>query len=334
MTSYLFRLTFSAPKNQVFPIPSATCEFSLPPNTVAILVARNAETLADATSLHIQVGGFPDAATARLSGERLRQQLRILNAVLHLGLNIPVGDTVSSQAAESVKIRAKEKSGETIVDSVRGVNVFPDDGEHFEAFPAGQFSVFPSDATHALKSLAEMWKLDLSLDERSEEALNLLGAARNDASPRTAFLATYLAMEILVVRRPRSDAAKALLKSIDENIAQSSLQDSDKASLRGAISKLNEESYGAAFRRLATGIQEPKEIAGYPVADLLRISRRVRNDIAHGAHVDASIDISKLGGALRTMALMLIWSRCKLPSFTTQRPASSIRADHMEIRVL
>lgn len=334
MTSYLFRFTFSAPKSSVFPIPEASTSFRLPPDTQATLVARNAESIADATSLHIQVGGFPDMESARASGERLRLYLRVLNAALHLGLHVPLGDTVSSQAAEHVKAAANAKSGGVLVDSISGLNVFPDDGHHFEGSWSGHFSVFPSDPTYALKSLAELWKLDLSLDPRSEDALNLLGTASGEANPRTAFLTTYFALEILVDRLPRSHEAKLLLKTYEESITASSLPDDDKASLRGAIGSLHMEPYGAAFKRLAATIQTPAEISGYSIPNLLKSCQQVRNGIAHGTPLPANLDIGKLSSALRSMALMMIWSRCKLPPFATRIPASSVRADHFDFRVL
>lgn len=334
MTPFLFRITFSAPKNKVFPITQPSVEFKLPPDKVATLVARNAASIADATSLHIDVGGFPDEKSARACGERLRLNLRVLNAVLHLGLDVPMTDSISGQFADHVKAAANAKSGGILVDSIRGVHVFPDDGQHFEAFASGHFSVFPSDPTYALNSLTDLWKLDLSFDSRSEDSLNLLGTAAAEANPRTAFLTTYFALELLVDRLPRSSAAKALLNTIEHTLIASSLPDDEKASLRGAISSLHVEPYGAAFKRLAASIQTPSEISGYSIQDLLRVCQKTRNDIAHGTPLPADLDLGNLSSALRSMALMMIWSRCKLPTFTTQRPASMIRADHMDLRVL
>ena len=59
------------------------------------LAARNADSLDKATNYHIDAGGFDSVLAAREAAEALGIRLRLLNAILNLGLNIPIEDKMT-----------------------------------------------------------------------------------------------------------------------------------------------------------------------------------------------------------------------------------------------
>lgn len=86
--------------------------------------------------------------------------MRLLNAVLGLGLNVPVGDKVSARVSEEIKNKLKSEQGATVVDSVWGASVFPDDGHHFEYVIRGNFVVSPSNPEYLLEGIKKLWNLN------------------------------------------------------------------------------------------------------------------------------------------------------------------------------
>ncbi len=144
------------------------------------VLPRNAETLDRATNFHIDGVGFLSADEARAASEALRIRLRLLNAILGLGLNIPVGDKISGQVSQEIKNKVSLEQGATVVDSVWGAAIFPDDGLHFEYVLTGNIDVRPSDPTYILEGLKMLWSLDVNLDQQSEDALHILCLATQE----------------------------------------------------------------------------------------------------------------------------------------------------------
>jgi hypothetical protein len=89
------------------------------------LVARNGDTLADATSFQLEGTGFGDETAAREAGEKLRLRLRLLNAMLGLGINVPTTDLASTSISEHVKAKLQSEHQAVIMDGIRDLAVFP-----------------------------------------------------------------------------------------------------------------------------------------------------------------------------------------------------------------
>jgi len=294
------------------------------------IAARNAETLDAATNFHVDGTGFASADEAFSAAEALRVRLRLLNAILGLGLNIPVGDTVTSQVSEDIKNKLKTEQGATVLDSVWGAIVYPDDGYHFEYVVSGNILVRPSDPSYILDGLKTLWGLNISLDQQSEEALQILCLATQETSDKAAFLTSYLALEQLIERQTRSDAARDVLKRFQGELsalgADSSqpLKPEEAASLVGVLASLNEESFSSALSRLGKQITQPAEICGLPIPKFLSACIDARNKIAHHAEPDTAVPLADLSKSLREFVLMLVWTRNKLPAFTLNTPPSAV----------
>src|SRR5262245_51285629 len=123
---FRFRLTLYHRRPGVFRFDTQSTTIECDAGMTLVLTARNANTLAQSTSLHFEAGGFPDAPTARQAGERLRLRLRLLNAKLGLGLNVPLVDATTGSISNEIKAKAAE-DGATLMDTMKGLFVFPDD---------------------------------------------------------------------------------------------------------------------------------------------------------------------------------------------------------------
>ena len=187
-----------------------------------------------------------------------------------------------------------------------------------------------------------LWSLDVNLDQQSEEALHILCLATQESTDKAAFLASSLALEQLVERRPRSEAARKILERFRQELATLGADDShalsadEAGSLAGVLGSLREESFPAALSRLGKRIDQPTEICGVPVPKFLSACIAARNKIAHHAEPDTTIPLADLAKALREFVLMLIWTRNKLPNFSLQTPPSavSIPAGGLSIKVM
>lgn len=339
---FRFRLRLTARQPGKLPFPKPEVQIEVSDSLTLEVAARNAETLNAATNFHIDGTGFPSAEAAIHAAAALRVRLRLLNAILGLGLNIPVGDKASAQVSEEIKNKLKSEQGATVVDSIWGASVFPDDGLHFEYVVSGNVVVGPSDPGYLLEGIKKLWTLDISLDKQSEDALQILCLATQESSDKAAFLTSYLALEELVDRRPRSDAAREVLRRLQKELSELGadsahpLLPEEASSLVGVLGSLNEESLSSALNRLGRQIAQPTEICGLAIPKFLSACIDARNKIAHHAEPETAIPLGELSKALREFVLMLVWTRNKLPNFTLNTPPStvSIPPGGLSIRVM
>lgn len=306
------------------------------------LSARNADSLDKATNYHIDAGGFNSALAARAAAEALKVRLRLLNAILNLGLSIPIEDKVTGQVSDHVKKRVKADHGATALESVWGINVYPDDGLHFEYIFDGNLEVRPSDPAYIFEGLKTLWASSISLDSASETALHILGLATQEATDKAAFLACYLALEQLVDRKPRSETARAQIRKFQQELADVAASDPNAIaspelqSLTGALAALNEESFSSALARFGRSITSPTLIKGVSPQKFLSACIDARNKIAHKAEPSTEIALRELAAGVREVVLGLIWTRNKLPPFSLKTPPSavSIPTGGLQFRVM
>jgi len=339
---FRFRLSLAAKLPGKLPFPKSEVQVEVSEGLTFEIAARNADTLDGATNFHIEATGFESEQTATLAAESLRVRLRLLNAILGLGLNIPVGDKVSARLSDEIKNKLKSEQGVTVIDSVWGASVFPDDGHHVECVVSGNIVVGPSDPWYLLDGIKKLWGLNISLDKQSEDSLQILCLATQETSDKTAFLTSYLALEELIERRSRSDTARGVLQKFVKKLKKLAADNShpllpeEANSLVGTLMSLNEESFSSALARLGKQIVQPEEICGMSVPKFLSACIDARNKIAHHAEPETKVPLGELSKSLREFVLMLIWTRNNLPNFTLNTPPSAISIPQggLSIRVI
>ncbi len=173
---FRFRLTFHHSSPGFFRFEEQSIPVELAEGLDLILTSREAGSLARVARFHFEGRGFPNEENARSVGERLRLRLRVLNSLLGLGITVPAVDSRRVSVADAVKENVLRETGGVIVDTIEGLAVISDDPNHFEQVPAGKLSVYPSDPAYVLKALAVMWPLEMQLDDRADDALQILSS--------------------------------------------------------------------------------------------------------------------------------------------------------------
>jgi len=331
---FRFRLTFSHVARGFLHFEEPTTSFTLDDGLTLTLAARDAGKLAQASRFHLEACGFPDEATARQVGERLRLRLRVLNAMLNLGFKVPAVDTVSVQCSSTAKEEVLRKSGGVVVDSVAGLNVFPDDGNYCEIGASGTANVYPNDPTFLFKALAAVWSIEMQFDERVRDTLEILSNAVNENSLRIKFLLTYLAAERMIDCEERSEAARELIARFQQCILHAGLDKRETNSLLGAFRSLNMQSFSSALSALAHRQDVSVEVNGIPIRKLVSECIEARNSIVHNATLNPEIDLQNLSDALRQFVIMLLWTTYQLPSISIDIPASACAIEKMTLRAI
>lgn len=204
---FRFRLILHHRTLGLFRFDTETTVIEIENGQELLLSARNANTLSEATSFHFEGGSFLDEVTARKTGEKLRIRLRVLNAILGLGITVPLQDSATAGVESFIKDEILEKHNLVVLDTIEGLSVFPDDSRHYEYVPSVKLNIYPSDPRYIFNALMKIWNLDIVLDQRTEDALNILNLAETETSPRAKFLTTYLALETLIQKESRSEVA-------------------------------------------------------------------------------------------------------------------------------
>ncbi len=321
---YRFRLTFGSTNAGIFQFDSDEISLDLADGKNLELTARNADVLKKATLFHFEMRGYPDEASAREAGNHLRLRLRVLNAMLGLGLNIPTEDVRRVQIGQNEKDDIFAEFGTIVVDNVSGVSVFPDDKHYIEQVWDGHINALKIDPLYALKGLTTLYTYELTLDQKSEDALRILNLANHETSAKAAFMANYLALEPLVTRKPRSEAARALIKQLRSQVQSSDIEDSEKDALIGILDNLHTESFKSALLKLADRIKGPFQINGKPIKDFLVECVAVRNRIAHRVEIGNTTNLQELNEGLRQFILTLIWTFNGIPNITINIPAHTL----------
>ena len=322
--SFRFRLTFHHYSSGFFHFEDEARTFQIEGGPELILVARDADKLSHASRFHLEGRGLPDEETARAVGERLRLRLRVLNSLLGLGMTVPTIDTTSGGVSAEVKDKVLRETGGVALDTIVGLAVFPDDDKYCECVVAGTANVHPSDPSFLFTALGKVWLLEMQLDERAQDALEILGRATTETSPRTRFLLTYLAIERMIDRALRSDGARTLIKEFQERVRRAGLDAKEADSLCGALGQLNEQSFPSALYGLVERIADPSAIKGRPMRDFVSECVAVRNKIAHNAVLAPEVNLPELADGLRHFVMTLIWTQNHIPSISIDVPASAV----------
>lgn len=338
---YRFRLRIAARQIGKFEFDAADVTAAVSEDLALKLVARNADTLARATTFHFEAGGYESEPAARSAGERLRVRLRLLNAVLNLGIHVPVGDSPSSALSPELNEMLLKQQDCVAIEGVWGLTTFPDDGRHFECVVGGDVNVRPSDPHYVFDALKTLWALDVKLDEPSEEALSILGLATLEVSEKGAFLTSYLALEQLIERSPRSAAAAQLIERFQRQVKKAvkrkrrPLTQREADSLCGALGALRDESFSNALMRFADRLSKPKLINGRKPRAFLSACIDARNRIAHRAVLDPEIPLTELTAGLRELVLTLVWTQNNLADISIATPPSALSIpDGVAVRLL
>ncbi len=330
-TKFRFRLTFDHTYKPFFDFDSASVSFSLGDMTVE-LVARDADRLIDAMRFHFEAGGFDNIPSAKAAGNRLRRSLLMLNAVLDLRILVPTEDRQRARFAQAVRDDCLKCSDKVLLDTITGLHVYPDDGRHMEIIPTGQADNYPNNPRYLFEQLDRIWPIDVNLNERSEDALEILNRAVSETSLRTKFLLTFLALDRLVDQPKRSDHAQSLITQMQEQVDMSSLPIDERISLQGALNNLRNQSLKSALKILIEKMSPPPQISEKPAFTFLSKCIEARNALAHSADGDKKYDLAHMTKEMCAFSLALISTLNNLQPISLNQPQSKVTLANLVFR--
>lgn len=338
---YTARLIFAARFPGIFTWPEESHSWNLPIGKSATLRARGASELKNAKEFHIDVDGFECPNEAREAGEKLRDSLRLANAILGFGLLIPTSDAETPRArlAPNIREQISADHGISIVDCVFGLNVLRE-GAEAEFVMKGDLVVRAKDSGYILESTSQLWGVSNRLDGLSTMAVELLNSAVRDPSYTSRFLITYLALDIVLQRRKRSGKVLQVVKELIALVDTSLLESREKRALRSYLGGWKTTSLRTEIERLANHGNNGEVLLGNePLPVFLDACRKLRNRLSHPP-ADATtwgrleLEAQSRAKELRSVVLNVIWARNKLPDFKVVLPGDSVQVEKMTITIL
>ncbi len=322
--SFKFRLTFDHASPGVFRFDTPTIPLQLEEGLEFELCARDCDTLVGARRFHIDGSGYEDEDAAHRAGERLRVRLRLCNAMLGLGIRVPIDNTRSGALSNDAKQSMRDEFGIVVMDCVSGLTIFPDDGKHREIALSTDMDAHSSGSGHIVDALEQLWPIDVKFNEQTEVAVDIINSSTIEPSPRARFLLTYFALEQLVKRKKRNKKARQLLKDFQQAVSDSDLDERETASLIGALAQLNEQSFSSALMNFAEKVRKPTQIGDLSVKKFFSKCIDTRHRLAHKVDIDSDIDLDRLSADLRSFLVSLIWKIHGISSVSVDVPASAL----------
>jgi hypothetical protein len=240
---YGFRLLFGT-----FGPSIGTDDTNLLLHTGARLCARDGGTLRTGGRLAIKGTGYPTEEAARAEGERHR--LALLLAGPAAGYPVDARDAPGSASAQLVKDECL-KHGVRLLDSPRGLQVFPEDDLTNRWLEMSATGTVARQSKAFVATFADTWGRIVNRDPPSEPqraALELFNLSHADASPRAQFLTLTTVVEILTSRRRRPKDAQDFLDDCVQRLEDSPLDEEGRGRLRNGLGNLRTESISSGCR--------------------------------------------------------------------------------------
>ncbi|MFF4701917.1 hypothetical protein ACWC4D_38725 [Streptomyces sp. NPDC001288] len=237
--------------------------------------------LCDATNLVIRGEGYATTDEAAREGERWRDVISRAFARVHLAADFGDRQPVNmvTKAGEEF---FSSLMGHPVLAHLSGVTVFEDQpGLRFLGAPSIEGCKRPSEERNRLV-FAQAARHHDPLDGRERVAFDLYSGSFFQPSADSRLLMLTMAIETLLVRQSRSDAAKAHVTTmIEATQANADLTDSERNSLRTSLKDLRSESIGQAGKRLARTL-EPRTYAGQAPDVFFGRCYTMRSMLTHG----------------------------------------------------
>lgn len=341
-SSYKARLIFAARAPGLLNWDTPRHSWTLPTGHRAELRSRPDGSLAEATEFHIDVVGFATVEEARTTGEQLRGALRLANAVLGIGLNVPAAaqEIPRARIATDMKEEIARSCGTAVAECVFGLNVLKQD-EEVEYVVKGRLSTSPRDSTFMLDAIDSLWGLEDRLDTPSRTACELLNTAARDPSPRSGFLVSFLALDVLLERRKRPEEAQEVLKTLRRAIDGSSLPQAEQERLHSFIGQWKHTSLGAEIERFVeAGANAEIVVQGERLGPFLDACMKLRHCLAHptssddGSSTASERELNKRRLGLREVVRGLVWARNSLPDLKIDYPGDAVRLISLKVALI
>lgn len=277
--TYCFRIPFRMSSRSLLDLPNSVHDLDHGPTRVWLASADPMQSLRDAERIVIRGEGYDTEAAARSAGERWRDVVCRALARLHLGADFGERST-HGQLTEAGEQHFSERFGHPVKADVPGVTVFRCEPElrFLRSEAHGCRRPTPEQSAEVFVAAAAS---ENRLAPRERLAFDLYSGSFFQPSADARLLMLTMAIETLLVLQPRSTAVRAHARTLIAITDVADVTDSERASLRGSLSWLLDESIGQAGRRLAKTL-EPRRYAGMTPSAFFTECYEMRSALVHG----------------------------------------------------
>jgi hypothetical protein len=261
--------------------------------------------LSQARRIAVVGRAFDDEASAAAAGMRWRGFVEAAFSAMHLAVDF--GDRAAKGFVTDIGLEMTSQAlGDTpTLNDVHGLMVYNDEPQPrlFATGPA--IATQSQNGSAVIRTVQEAMRRNIVRTEAEHVAYDLFSASFNTAGVVDArFIMLMMAVEAMLVQEPRSPEAVVLVEELRARVEASTLSRSDKASLRGGMAYLHQESISKSGRRLARTLgNQPRYTLGpdgrgqeKPV-DFFQDSYSMRSSLVHGEGERPSYTAVALRGA-------------------------------------
>ena len=252
--------------------------------SVALTSPNQEKELKDSSEWILSGSGYPSADDAWQAGRHLRNVLLLAMARLRIGADdgrdIRQGgwgeDALSAIARTNGRPAVNDTLGLTVFSSLPQPTLIP------AGWPDGPRLQAVMDARYFIQYCSDAMSIDFSSKDSQLQSLEIYHASCFLENDNARFLLLVTAIEALLSLKSRSESA---LRHADELIRatrESTLEESGKASILGALRWLKFESINQAGQRLANELLGGRRYGNFSSAEFFKRCYNARSRIAHG----------------------------------------------------
>jgi len=280
MENYI-RIRFRTSDKRPLEIESEKIEIPHDGNDKLILRSKESgKIILNSTDLILEGFGYKDQEEAYQTGIKYKNALSLAFAYLRLPADF--GDRSPKYTVSDLFLQVISKSSgyNTIVDKL-GLSVYPTDINLEVATPFPTIKV-TTNKERFLKVILESLKLNLIFDEPKQIAFELFSASISSPYIDSRFLLLMMALENLIVVKPRSEVASNHVNTLIQSTKDSKdLSKSERCSLLSSLKWLTNESISRSGRSLAKTL-EPRKYLNQKATNFFNYTYDLRSKLVHG----------------------------------------------------
>jgi len=254
MTTTFARIRFHLPRDRRINADTKTFAISnteLP--TPFEIVALDSDVLSKASNVVLRSGAFETPDAAAMSGRRAEQALMIAAAKIRLGIDLGTPGARSGFLAAGLEmVRAMNglSADTAVVNDALGLTLVDASRKAVFAGVGAAQLVVGTPVEQFAEAFIAGYALAPFVSDRSALALELFSASRFEGSVRARFLTLVSAVECIATRPPRGGSAVTLVRSFQNILNQSLVDDVDRSQLQGSLQDLERRSITGTCKAL------------------------------------------------------------------------------------
>jgi hypothetical protein len=301
MTDYSVRLRLRLSPRRALGFPEADINMPFPPCPTGYLrlVSGDSKTpIAKSKMIILRTPGFETETAAMRFGHALKHALRIALARLHIGADFGEHSPKHFITDYGIKFFAGDHPAPALRDEW-GPMAFPSVPPPIFANPGNPTVLLTTQPDRFERALKLALARGLEVPEAELLAFELFSGSQFEVSERARFLSLLMAIESLLPDVPREPESLALVAHLLSEIKTwKTLDDTDRASLLGAVSRLRSQSTRTSAKALLRTRLGERHYHDKRPAAFFDQCYNLRNRLVHGSGHRPDEEVRQVVGQL------------------------------------